>query len=127
LRKDIVPVKMVVSGVSRIFLILVFFVGFQGSHGSNTKINNGIMKLIVKAYVDELLAMARIEDEVTRNKLMDLGDHIVSHPALRQKHLYVGQEPPNFDPDRVSYSSFYYVFKFNFPFISVEKWETSIP
>lgn len=28
-------------------------------------------------------------------------NHITSHPALHQKHLFVGQEPPNFDPDRM--------------------------
>ena len=37
------------------------------------KVNNGGMKLIVKAYVDDLLAMSKIEDEEARIKLQDLG------------------------------------------------------
>lgn len=45
----------------------------DGNKESHCKISDGIMKLIVKAYVDELLAMTRIEDEAARSKLLDLG------------------------------------------------------
>ena len=41
--------------------------------GSNGKIKDGVMKLIVKAYVDDLLTMSKIDDEAARTKLLDLG------------------------------------------------------
>lgn len=69
---------------------------------SNNNLNRGVLKLIVKAFVDDLLSRSTIEDEVARSKLYQLGDHISTHPALRQRHMYVGQEPPNYDPDKVS-------------------------
>ena len=37
------------------------------------------MKLIVKAYVDDLLAMSKIDDEAARTKLLDLGSVLLTY------------------------------------------------
>ncbi len=87
-------------------LAVILLTSVMYCHGipevSNNNPNRGVLRLIVKAFVDDLLSRSTIEDEVARSKLYQLGDHISTHPALRQRHLYVGQEPPNYDPDKVS-------------------------
>lgn len=40
------------------------------------------MKLIVKAYVDDLLAMSKIDDEAAKTKLLDLGLVVLIYYSL---------------------------------------------
>ncbi|RWS08971.1 hypothetical protein B4U79_17732 [Dinothrombium tinctorium] len=64
-------------------------------------INGGVLKLIIKTYIEDLIATTSAEDELFKNKLLALGDHILTHPALYQKNLYVGNAPPSYHPDEI--------------------------
>lgn len=81
------------------FLLLLLMGSLSNSLTSGHK--NGILKLIVKTYLDDLMSVTDpIDEAVIRSRLSRLGDHISNHPALNQKRLFVGHMPPNYDPDR---------------------------
>ncbi|KAH7939779.1 hypothetical protein HPB52_017368 [Rhipicephalus sanguineus] len=57
------------------------------------------LKLIVKAFADELVrelssALDKGHVELIKEKLGKLPDHIQEHPAIGQKHLWVGKGKP---------------------------------
>ncbi|KAI1301835.1 hypothetical protein HDE_02747 [Halotydeus destructor] len=71
---------------------------------TTSHIKPGILKLIVKAYVDELLQLSDVDKTSLKRKLTHMSDHVATHPALFQRHMYVGHEAPIYDPDQ-SHSS----------------------
>ena len=91
-------------------------------------IPEGTLKLIIRTYIEDLVASTDVIDEIIKVKLLSLrwaafsasrsetlfpgpspfqtnkqtvlpnSDHIVSHPALHQNHFHVGSEPPTAEP-----------------------------
>ena len=65
--------------------------GFAGSSSSSSSSKNGILKLIVKTYVDELLSISdRLDDELVRSRLLHLGYvcdclHVYLSPSVRER------------------------------------------
>ncbi|RWS28798.1 hypothetical protein B4U80_02951, partial [Leptotrombidium deliense] len=62
---------------------------------SSNSVNGGVLKLIIKTYIEDLIAKTSADDEAFKSRLLSLGDHILTHPALYQKNLYVGHSPPD--------------------------------
>lgn len=99
---------------------------FQQKVVHHNDINPGLLNLIVKSYIEDMLSDPVFANEKIKNRLTNLGlvavvvyfslidliltwflicsfsNYISTHPALKQKNVYVGQKPPNYDPDYVS-------------------------
>lgn len=68
---------------------------------------DGRIKLIVKAFADELVSelssiLDKSQAQMLKEKLVKLPEHIRDHPALGQRHLWVGKgtPPTSKDTDR---------------------------
>ncbi|KAL1471542.1 hypothetical protein MTO96_023596 [Rhipicephalus appendiculatus] len=67
--------------------------------GTGKSYEDSRLKLIVKAFADELVrelssALDKGHVELIKEKLDKLPDHIQEHPAIGQKHLWVGKGKP---------------------------------
>ncbi|GAB6027847.1 hypothetical protein CHUAL_002070 [Chamberlinius hualienensis] len=71
--------------------------------------NNGALQLIIEAYVESILKdlqndassstkLSKTETSVIRNRMRGLPHHLISHPAINERRLWVGRTQPQFDP-----------------------------
>lgn len=97
-------------------ILLVLSVVFSDSatHGQVLKtnhpppfsFNNGIVRLIIKSFTDELIrdlgSLLQLTDpqaDFLRQRLDRLYEHVRRHPALHQRYLWVGKDKPKMSPD----------------------------
>ncbi|XP_076314821.1 uncharacterized protein LOC143227220 [Tachypleus tridentatus] len=71
--------------------------------------NNGLLKLIIRAYTEDLIRdfqqqatshLSSLQMALLKERLTGLYDYVVEHPALHEHRLWVGNRKPNFIPNR---------------------------
>lgn len=96
-------------GFSAVFALAVGYVALCGQHSASgapertdlesKEFHEGLLKLIIHAFAEGLAG--ELSDTLTphqlsrlKHKLRELPDHIRDHPAIGQKHLWVGKGRP---------------------------------
>lgn len=97
---------------------------------NSSRINPSLLKLIINSYVEKLLLQSSLSTDTITSHLNRLGwvcdspslmhshhrlsplssDHVANHPALAERKLFVGEKPPNYDPDYVSHCTVRHVY-----------------
>lgn len=88
------------------------FSSSRNFHHHNFHSGNRVIQLIIQGYADKLLRelqsnsftqFSKGQIQLFRQRMTELYDHIRHHPALHQRHLWVGKEKPSIDPDTNNY------------------------
>ncbi|XP_015783224.1 uncharacterized protein LOC107361120 [Tetranychus urticae] len=81
-----------------IILVSIIQIWLPNVAGHKIHLSDGTLKLIIRSYVNDLLTKYQ-PDPNLRSHLHKMSSHVVNHPALYQKRLYIGSEPPTHDPE----------------------------